>query len=191
MGKSHIDQHPLGAVWRGMLVRCHDPRSDDFENYGARGISVCPAWRVSFWQFVADMPPRPSRQHSIDRINNNGNYEPGNVRWATPTEQGRNTRFNRILTARGEQLTLAEWSELTGIPKSTLFNRIKRGWSDEATVTTPIQSKAADNALFPPGGRVRCLELGLNPFTVASRLRRGWAFERAITEPIARKHASR
>jgi hypothetical protein len=184
-------QHPLYELWRGMVRRCHDPKATKYENYGGRGIEVCPAWRESFERFVADIPDRPSRSHTLDRIDNDGNYELGNVRWATKSEQRRNTRFNRRLRARGRELTLDEWSQITGIPKSTLFNRVRRGWDDERVVNMPAQAKAPDNSLFPPGGRQRVAELGLNPYTVASRLRRGWTFEAAISKPVARKHASK
>lgn len=187
-GRTH---HPLYGTWLRMIARCHKPSNVDWVNYGGRGIQVCRAWRESFEQFVTDMPARPSLQHTLDRIDNDGDYTPGNVRWATKSEQCRNTRFNRHLRARGQDLLLEDWAEITGISKSTLFNRILRGWDDERVVNTPVQPKAPDNSLFPVGGRQRVAELGLNPYTVASRLRRGWTFEEAITRPIARKHASK
>jgi hypothetical protein len=83
---------PAYGVWAGMLQRCRNPRSAGFASYGGRGISVCKRWEESFADFLADVGPRPSPKHSIERDDVNGNYESGNVRWATTKEQARNTR---------------------------------------------------------------------------------------------------
>jgi hypothetical protein len=171
-----------------MIRRCHDPRVKNYKNYGGRGISVCDQW-FDFWTFVADVPPRPSLKHTIDRKDNDGNYEPWNVRWATKAEQARNARYNRQLIVDGKIQIAEDWRRERQLPKSTLFNRIRRGWSDEDAVTKPRQPKAPANTLFPPGGHAICRERGLNWQTVASRLRRGWDFERALSEPIKHEHA--
>jgi hypothetical protein len=181
-----VRRHPLYHLWKAMIRRCYRPTAISYHNYGGLGVSVCRRWRCNFWAFVDDMPPRPSPAHSIDRFpNKRGNYEPSNVRWATRSEQARNTRLNRLLTANGKTQTLEEWAIETGIPKSTLFNRLKRGWNDQACITCAVQGKMPDHSLFPPGGRGRCAQLGLNPYSVASRLRRGWLFEEALSIPMA------
>ena len=87
---------PEVSVWKDMRARCHRASHADFKYYGGRGISVCDRWRESFEAFYADMGSRPSNKHSIDRINNDGNYEPGNCRWATRSEQERNKRAKRL-----------------------------------------------------------------------------------------------
>lgn len=84
--------HPLNATWHSMIRRCHDPEHPSYFDYGARGITVCDRWRESFVRFVVDMGPKPTPTHSLDRINNDGDYEPGNVRWATRAEQRANQR---------------------------------------------------------------------------------------------------
>lgn len=127
-------RHPLYDTWIAMIDRCHSPKCHAYSTYGGRGISVCERWRESFDHFCLDMGPRPPG-HSIDRIDNNGNYEPSNCRWATAKEQGRNTRTNRLLEMKGQRLTLTEWAELIGIDRSTLWHRLRRGYSIERALT--------------------------------------------------------
>lgn len=91
---------PEYTVWLTMRKRCNDPKHDSYRSYGGRGISVCKEW-ANFANFYADMGPRPTPQHSIDRVDNNGNYEPSNCRWATLKEQHRNRRDNRMITHEG------------------------------------------------------------------------------------------
>lgn len=82
--------------WRGMIQRCENPKTRSYGDYGGRGISVCPEWRESFERFFADLGPRPSSSHTLDRIEGDNNYEPSNCRWATKTEQSRNVRRSRL-----------------------------------------------------------------------------------------------
>ena len=118
---------PEYVPWCAMKQRCADPNRSNFKFYGGRGITVCERWRSSFENFLADMGPRPSPKHSIDRIDNDGNYEPSNCRWATQREQCRNTRGAPLIEAFGERLTAAEWSDRTGIAASTIISRRSRG----------------------------------------------------------------
>lgn len=126
---------PIYKVWSSMLSRCRNKNDAGFANYGGRGVMVCKRWEC-FELFLADMGERPSAKHSIDRFpNQNGNYEPGNCRWATRTEQNRNKRTNRILVYNGKAATLSEWSIVTGIKRSTISMRLKAGWSVDQTLS--------------------------------------------------------
>ncbi len=117
------------SVWKNMLDRCRNPKRRAYQWYGAKGIAVCERW-LSFESFFADMGSRPSEDHSIDRYPDKaGNYEPGNCRWATQKQQTRNTSRNKIVTFRGQAMSVAEWSELTGMPYDTLCRRLLR-WGD-------------------------------------------------------------
>lgn len=127
--------HELYVVWEGMVKRCSNPRSGDYARYGGRGISVCERWRGDFWNFVDDMGPRPEG-HSIDRIDNDGNYEPENCRWASDSEQRRNKRTNRYLTGpNGEKMVMSDWAVVNGIPVETIWSRIDSGWTEERAVS--------------------------------------------------------
>lgn len=123
--------------WAGMLERCRRPACPAYRYYGARGIVVCERW-IEFAAFYEGMGPKPSPKHSIDRIDNSGNYEPGNCRWATQTEQANNKRSNVILTHDGLSLTVREWAERTGIKEMTLGHRISAGWPVHKALTKPV-----------------------------------------------------
>ncbi len=128
---------PEHRIWKDMKRRCYSPQRSDYYLYGGCGITVCARWRTSFVNFLADMGPRPSAEHSIDRINNDGNYEPGNVRWASRIEQAQNKRNTLLITYNGETLCIAEWARRVGIQDATLYYRFKRGWSIEDAMTIP------------------------------------------------------
>lgn len=121
-------------IWNQMKDRCNNPDNHAFPNYGGRGISVCREWGESFSSFLADMGHRPTGM-SIERIDNNGNYEPSNCRWATRIQQNNNRRNNRKVTAFGRTLTLAEWSRETGVNYSALRSRLDRGWPVETALS--------------------------------------------------------
>jgi len=113
--------------YRNMISRCFLPSFPQYPDYGGRGITVCGAWRSSYYQFLTDMGRQPTKSHSLERIDNNGNYEPGNVKWATPKEQARNTRRNHFVEIRGERKTISEWSEILGLKYSTIYYRLTKG----------------------------------------------------------------
>ena len=112
-------------AWTAMMQRCRYPKHKQYADYGGRGINVCDRW-LTFENFVADMGERP-KGLTLDRWpNNDGDYAPGNCRWATRTEQNRNRRDNRMVTWGGETLCLAEWAERLGITRSSLHERLER-----------------------------------------------------------------
>ena len=122
-----------------MMTRClwNNPERADYALYQGRGITVCDRWR-EFTDFLADMGPKPSLRHTLDRIDSDGNYEPGNCRWATPQEQARNWKTrNRKLECRGELLTIGEWAKRIGIARESLRDRLESGWTVEQAITTP------------------------------------------------------
>lgn len=121
------------CIYYGMKQRCYNPNSAFYYRYGGRGITICDRWLESIENFLNDVGKAPSHRHSIDRINNDGDYEPGNVRWALQLEQGNNTSVNRHITADGETHTLSEWSRIRSIDFRLISTRINRGWTaDEA-----------------------------------------------------------
>lgn len=142
------------GIWYGMKQRCLCKTHKDFRDYGGRGITMCDRWLASFESFVADMGPRPSAHHSIDRIDNDGGYTcgkcpqcvakgaPANCRWATQREQNRNTSTNMVIEFRGERRCLMEWAEVTGLGRSTIHARLRSGWSAERALLTPAAFKA-------------------------------------------------
>lgn len=122
-------------VWAGMIQRCSNPNHDRFPRYGARGIKVCDRWK-DFANFIADMGPRPSPRHSIDRIDLDGDYTPDNCRWATAVEQQSNTSRSRVISFNGESRTVAGWARSLGVSPTTLSERLEKWPLDEA-LTTP------------------------------------------------------
>ncbi len=121
-------------IWASMLARCENQKDKRFDKYGGRGITVCSAWH-DFAQFIADVGLKPSPEYSLDRINNDGNYEPSNCRWATRLEQANNSSRNHKLTLGQCSKTISEWSRETGIQAGKILSRIRAGWTTERALT--------------------------------------------------------
>lgn len=122
-----LSKTPEYKAWVNMKNRCYDKGNRKYSDYGGRGIVVCETWKESFLAFLADVGPRPSKNHSIDRFPNmNGNYEPGNVRWATDYEQNRNRRCNHLIEYNGVTRCLGEWASIFKINPRTLYGRLQR-----------------------------------------------------------------
>lgn len=129
----------LYRIWTNMVTRCTNPNFPAYRNYGGRGVGIFPEWRKSFAAFARDVGEPPTSTHSIDRWpNRDGNYEPGNVRWATREEQGRNRRGLIEVDFQGRRVCLTEAAEMAGLAYGTVYYRIvKHGWPIEKALSTP------------------------------------------------------
>lgn len=130
------------GTWTCMKYRCLTESNKNYKNYGGRGIKVCDRWLEpdgrGFMNFLEDMGPKPTPDHSLDRIDNNGDYCPENCRWSTQITQSQNTRRNRMLEHEGKIQCVSAWARELDIHPNTLRHRLAMGWSDEKILTTPI-----------------------------------------------------
>lgn len=143
--RDNAPHHRLYHIWQSMRNRCQNSNFEDYHNYGGRGIRVDPLWD-SFERFRQDMEPTWKKGLSLDRIDNNGPYAPGNCRWATRKEQMSNTRRNKRVTFQGETLTIKQWSEKLGVRNNMLDYRLKAGWPLEMALN------AKKNVHYHPKG---------------------------------------
>lgn len=127
-------------TWRHILIRCENRNAKCYYRYGGIGIKVCDRWH-RFENFLEDMGIKPSPKHSIDRIDVAGNYEPSNCRWATPVEQARNKRNNRLVEIDGEVLTAAEWGERSGVNMKVICSRLDKGWDPRRAVFGTVERR--------------------------------------------------
>lgn len=148
-GKIKAHDMPEYNTWHLMRSRCNPSTeaSRQRKNYAKKNIIVCDEWLNSFDNFYRDMGPKPSPKHSIDRINNDGNYCPENCRWATSLEQNRNRDSNHLLSFMGESLPISAWSEISKLNYNCLLRRSFRGWTDERALTTPMRGVPEINPL--------------------------------------------
>jgi hypothetical protein len=173
-------------AWQNMKKRCFSKTSPDYHRYGGRGITVCERWRDSFENFLADMGQPPSPAHTLDRKENNGNYEPSNCRWVVRKIQNRNKRTTRLLTYGGKTQCLVDWANELGINPSSLSSRLEDGWPIEKALTAGNQKAPVEYEAF---GKAMTLEdwaceTGISLSAIYQRLRRGWDIERTLTAPM-------
>lgn len=172
----------LFGILKNMKKRCYSPDCDRYKDYGGRGITICQEWLDDFDNF-ADWAKANGYALglTIDRIDNNGNYEPDNCRWITKKEQNRNKRTNLLVTYRGETKPLIEWCEQLGLRYDPINNRIKKGWSVEDAFNTPLASEHESFSSM-------CRRHGMNPATVHDRVTKlGWTLEDALNTPSCGK----
>lgn len=127
------------AAYRNMMARCYNPKNARFPTYGARGISVCERWRGNFLLFLEDLGRCPGAGFSLERIDNQLGYEPGNCRWATRQDQANNRRSSKLYDIGGVTKTQAQWASEYGISQSLLHSRLKRGWKILDALTIPVR----------------------------------------------------
>lgn len=181
------------TIWCSIIQRCYNKNNKKYLLYGGRGISMSPRWRQSFSAFLEDVGPRPSPLHSLDRHpDNDGNYDPGNCRWATQSQQLNNTSCNLKLTYNCITMTASEWSASTGMSHFSIRKRFHRGWSDEKSLTTPIAPQSrfvehnGENLSLSEWAR----RSGISRELLGYRLKAGWSFDRAITTPVKQYNLS-
>lgn len=172
-------------IWAAAKTRCFNRKQPSFKWYGAKGITMCKEWVDSFSSFFAYVGPRPSPHHSLDRYpNQNGNYEPGNVRWATPREQGRNTSRNRILLFDGKEECIATFVGDIGGVYQTYHSRLSRGWTPEESFTTPLRTA---RKIEYKGRSLTAKQwsaiTGIRDAVISSRAQKGWTAAQIIETP--------
>lgn len=145
-GLHHLPEY---KIWASMCQRCYNPKATGYEDYGGRGITVAAEWKESFERFIKDVGQRPGPEYSLDRIDNNLGYFPGNIRWATRKQQQRNMRSNVILTHNGESYSISEWAEKYNMPRGRLTTRLSSGWPLELALTAPKGYQPKDIELNP------------------------------------------
>lgn len=177
-----------------MRRRCLNPKSTQYRHYGGRGITICEEWRDNFEAFLVSVGLKPSPNHSLDRIDVNGNYEPSNVRWATQQEQMSNTRNSVRLTHAGRTMSASEWAAEIGIKAATILNRKRKGWTDEEALTKPLHlpKDQKRTIFFTKDGKTQSVhewtsETGINTRTLLSRRRMGWSDDEALTKPVQQR----
>ena len=170
--------------WQGMKNRCFNSNDKRYSDWGGRGISVCDRW-LNFENFFADMGLKPSPDHSIDRIDNNGDYSAENCKWSTRVEQANNKSNNRFITIGCVTLNIMQWSKEMSFGNHVIRDRLKLGWSEYDAVMTPLETVR----LITFRGETRTIvewerKMGYNEKVIKGRLRMGWSEEKAILTPM-------
>jgi len=179
-------QSPEYVSWSRMKTRCLNSNDPNFRKYGAKGITICPQWIDSFETFLDDVGPRPSIKHSIDRFpNRHGNYEPGNVRWATGREQNLNRDMTHLITLNGVTRPLFEVCQELGISLGTMYSRLHRGWSAERIVSTPVRriTKMVKKEAKPVERATSVPAAGRNVVPISTRRQYDDAIIKAAADP--------
>ncbi len=179
-----------------MRARCNTPNTVGYRYYGGRGIKVCDRWmdpEVGVMNFMKDMGPRPSDNHSIDRIDSNGNYSPENCRWATRKEQALNRSCAIMLTYNGVIKNASLWAEERGINPGVIYSRVKKGMSHDDAINLPASPYKKGQKRKPKtltfNGKTQSIgkwikETGINKSSIHNRLKMGWSIEDTLTIPV-------
>lgn len=190
--KTHnLVNSPEYKTWAGIKRRCYNTKDIGYKSYGQMGVLMSDSWKNSFESFLDDMGKKPSKYHSIDRIDNTKGYSKENCRWATQKEQARNRQWSYWIEINGEKKHLAEWVEIfnSKLPYTTILGRIKKGFD-------PIEAITKDPEPVPilelNGDRMRIFEwakkLNIPSYIIKNRLKIGWSVEDALTTPVNQRN---
>lgn len=179
MARSH---HPLFIRYQGMLQRCGNPRNPSYQHYGGRGISVCLEWRNSFWVFVASVGQPPTIEHTLERIDNDGDYCPENVRWATRAEQNRNKSTSRFVSINGSRCSAVEFAKQEGVTPQAIYNRLSRTGSASYEKDTCGEQRQAVQVSLRPSIYALATNLAMEHGTFPGRI-----IERALMALAGKK----
>lgn len=176
---------PSYSSWRNMKHRCNSNKHINSNRYKQRGINYCKEWE-SFENFLADMGEPPTEFHSLDRIDNDGNYEPSNCRWANQKEQVRNSTTAKFITHKGITKSVVEWAEYFCVNYDNFRGRISRGYTVEEAIKPESKMKNKKNHLITYKGKTQNItgwakEIGVTRDTLYNRVRRGWTIERMLS----------
>lgn len=173
---------------RGAISRCYNPNNKKYKNYGVRGITVSERYRGADGvdNLIQDIGTKPGPEFSLDRIDNDGNYCPGNLQWSNPKQQAGHKTTSRMITYKDETLTLEEWSQRTGILSDTIAHRLKRGWSTEKALEAGLYDTAKKYIEF--NGQTKSLSewaklTGIPTPNLLYRIKAGWSIDKAFTVP--------
>lgn len=182
--KHGLSRSPEFEIWTGIQTRCLNQNATAFKNYGGRGISICQRWIDSFENFLHDMGPRPSQHHSIERDNNDGNYEPGNCRWATAEEQANNKRNNVKVTIDGVTKNISAWARQFGVQIPTACLRHKQGYRGMDLFTSKVNHISHEGITDTLSGW--SARTGIKKSTIAMRISKyGWSVQKALTQGVS------
>ena len=179
-----MSKTPEYKAWYDMKDRCFNLNRKYYSHYGGRGIKVCDRW-LNFENFLADMGSRPTAKYSLDRIDNDGDYQKDNCKWSTRVEQENNKRSNRLITIGCVTLTIAQWTKEMGFAKTVVLDRLKAGWSELKAVMTPVHTVKP----ITIENETRTIaqwteEKGYGRGVIQSRLNKGWSEFNAVMTPV-------
>jgi len=133
-----MSKHPMYQIWLAMRNRCNYKAGKNYHYYGGRGIGICKEWGI-FPVFLEDMGPRPTPNHSLDRIDNDKGYSKENCQWATPIQQANNKQSSHLLSYKDKTMTLTQWARAIKMKPATLSMRIRRGWAVSRAIETGVR----------------------------------------------------
>lgn len=178
--------------WKCMRARCYQPKTDGYERYGGRGVTVCDRWRNSFNAFLEDMKPKATPDLTIERLNNSGHYEPGNCVWASPIDQSANREVTIFMTVKGITKPLTAWCRELGLTRFVVWGRLKKGWSHEQALSTSNFNLHE----LSWNGQSHSIKkwssiTGINYGALKMRVQKGWTTERALTTQVEARFSNK